>query len=289
MLRYPKEKENITHINYEPWHFRYVGIEHATKIHNSDITYEEYHANLQKIATDLSKAPTFTVKNGKVTFSSTKGTEIRYTTDLSTPKIASKPNKTELGGNNITYKAAAFKEGYSSPVTTVTITAYGDVFRDITIKDWFYSYVSDAVHQEVFNGMGNYEFAPNGTMTRAMLVQVLANISGIDPDRYSGKTSFSDVRPSKWYAPAIQWASENNIVQGMGNGQFAPEGPITREQACVIFYNHSGKASNGKLTFTDKASISSWSRDGVAFCVEKAVVCGYPDGSFRPKANATRA
>ena len=44
ILRYPKEKENITKIDYESWHFRYVGVEAATIIHNEKISFEEYYA-----------------------------------------------------------------------------------------------------------------------------------------------------------------------------------------------------------------------------------------------------
>ncbi len=44
ILRYPKEKENITGYLYEPWHYRYVGIDVAKKIHDEDITFDEYYA-----------------------------------------------------------------------------------------------------------------------------------------------------------------------------------------------------------------------------------------------------
>ena len=44
ILRYPKEKENITKIDYESWHFRYVGVEAATIIHDEKISFEEYYA-----------------------------------------------------------------------------------------------------------------------------------------------------------------------------------------------------------------------------------------------------
>lgn len=47
ILRYPKEKESITKIKYEPWHFRYVGVEHATKIYNQGICLEEYLDSLE--------------------------------------------------------------------------------------------------------------------------------------------------------------------------------------------------------------------------------------------------
>lgn len=53
ILRYPKGKESITGFNYEPWHYRYVGIEQATIIHEQGITFEEYHQNLQNEKSEL--------------------------------------------------------------------------------------------------------------------------------------------------------------------------------------------------------------------------------------------
>jgi len=43
ILRYPKDKENITGYRYEPWHYRYVGIETAKKVKESNLTYDEYY------------------------------------------------------------------------------------------------------------------------------------------------------------------------------------------------------------------------------------------------------
>lgn len=288
ILRYDSGKEDITGYNYEPWHFRYVGKTHAKEIARLGITYEEYVSKLQNIVSELSAAPQFSFKSEKVYFSS-KNKTIRYTSDTSSPSLKSKEYTTALEGKGITYKAVACKDGYTSPITTVTITEYGDVFQDISVKDWYYKNVSTAVHHGFFSGMGNYQFAPNGTMTRAMAVQVLANISGVDLKDYSTKTNFSDVNQKVWYARAISWASQNDIVKGMGNNKFAPEDPVTREQICLILYKHSGATAKTNIPFSDKESISSWAKKGVAYCAKEKIVNGYPDGSFKPKANITRA
>ncbi len=288
ILRYDKGKENITGYNYEPWHFRYVGKTHAKEIARLGITYEEYVAKMQATISALSAPPKFTYKNGKVSFSA-KNTTIHYTQDNKTPTSSSKVYTSALSGKDVTFKAIACIDHYTSPVTTVTITKYGDVFTDISVKDWYYKNVSTAVHKQLFSGMGNYKFAPNDTMTRAMAVQVLANISGVDLKNHSSKTNFTDVKSSAWYAPAISWAAENNIVAGMSKKRFAPNDAITREQICVIFYNHAGKTSDKSVSFKDAAQVSSWAKKGVAYCADTKIINGYPDGTFRPKANITRA
>lgn len=50
ILRYPKGKEDVTEITYEPWHWRYVGVENAARINASGLCFEEYIARLQTAA-----------------------------------------------------------------------------------------------------------------------------------------------------------------------------------------------------------------------------------------------
>lgn len=290
ILRYDRGKENITGYNYEPWHFRYVGKGPAKEIYDLKVTYEEYIEKLKGIQAKLSSPPSFRVTDDKISFIIPKNCEIKYTDNGATPTTTSAKYTKPLSGRDVTYKAIICYQGYESPVTTVTVTKYGDVFSDISVKDWYYDVVSSIVHKDVFQGMGNYKFAPGAPMTRAMLVQVLANISGVNLNHYKNKTLYKDVKANAWYAPAVQWATENSIVQGMGNGIFAPDLPITREQVCVIFYNHSGQSSpTASLPFLDTNKISSWAKNGVSYCAAEKIVNGYPDGSFRPKGEATRA
>ncbi len=290
ILRYDQGNEKITGYNYEPWHFRYVGLAQAKAIFQSGLTFEEYIEQLSDINLKISSPPKMTVKNGTVVLTAPIGSEIRFTTNGKKPTAASTKYTAPLNITNKTYKASVFYKGYSSDFLTITITPYGDVFTDIATSDWYYSIISDTVNQKLFQGMGNHQFMPNKTMNRAMMVQVLANISGADLSKYRNLTSYADVKKTAWYAPAIEWATKNNIVQGMGNHKFEPDAPITREQACVIFYNHSGSTQVLKDTrFSDAKTISKWAKNGVNYCASKKIINGYPDGTFRPKNSATRA
>lgn len=67
-------------------------------------------------------------------------------------------------------------------------------------------------------------------MTRAMFVQVLANkTENYDKADWVNRSRFSDVNAKQWYAAPIEWASTAEIINGMGNGKFAPNANITRE------------------------------------------------------------
>ncbi|QQR29710.1 S-layer homology domain-containing protein [Acutalibacter muris] len=102
---------------------------------------------------------------------------------------------------------------------------------------------------------------------------VLGNKAKIDPAQYT-ESSFSDVKVGKWYAPYVEWASGNGIVNGIGGGKFAPERNVTREQMAVILYNYA-KFTECDLTvqaglleqFPDGDRVSKYARyaNGVGF------------------------
>ena len=81
-------------------------------------------------------------------------------------------------------------------------------------------------------GTSDTTFEPNLTMTRAMFVVVMARMDGAEVN--NDVSSFSDVPVGTWYTGAVTWATENDLVLGVGNNQFDPNGAITREQMCVL-------------------------------------------------------
>jgi len=119
----------------------------------------------------------------------------------------------------------------STPSSNNVTTPAAQSFIDVSSSDWFYNYVRVAVASGLLNAVGNGEFAPNMPTTRAMFVTVLWRLAG-EPNGYSNN-SFSDVN-GDWYSQAVAWASANGLVNGIGNGYFAPNVNITREQMGLI-------------------------------------------------------
>ena len=168
-------------------------------------------------------------------------------------------------------------------------------FTDVTKDKWFKTYVDYAVSHGIFTGTSNNTFSPDSYITRAQFVQVLANLSGVDTSNKNVKTSFSDVPSGKWYTAAVKWASDNNIVSGMGDGVFAPDANVTREQMCVMLVNYAKfksitlKTVEAKENFADDASISSWAKTAVYACQMSDIVNGKGAGMFDPQGTGTRA
>ena len=178
----------------------------------------------------------------------------------------------------------------------VEIVDSSKLFTDVQANAWYKEYIDYAVTYGLLNGKGNGKMEPESTITRAEFVQVLANLAGVDTSNKIVSTSFSDVKSGQWYAPAVKWAAENGIVNGMTADIFAPDEKITREQMCTMLIrfieNFKGitlEKKNDKKIFADDAEISSWAKDAVYKCQVGGLVSGVSATRFAPKSNANRA
>lgn len=108
------------------------------------------------------------------------------------------------------------------------------------------------------------------------------------------QTSFTDVPTGSWYAPVVQTAHQAGLVQGTGDGRFHPEQTITRQEIAVIIMKACSRASKpnypgNSLAYSDANDISPWAKEGIAQASHAGIMSGYPDGSFHPHNQASRA
>ena len=148
-------------------------------------------------------------------------------------------------------------------------------------------------NEGIMDGVSKREFAPNETLTRAMIVKILYRIEG-EPAGYRS-SDFNDVESGRWYTGAVAWAAEKEIVKGYGNGKFGPNDPVTREQLAAILYRYtqykgwSTTAASGSLKgFADAASVSSYAVDAMNWAVDEGLLKG-ANNKLSPKSNATHA
>ena len=165
-------------------------------------------------------------------------------------------------------------------------------FSDVADSDWFYDSVKYVYEQKLMNGVSVTEFAPNANLTRAMLVTILYRIEN---EPLCGDPLFEDVEKDMWYTKSIAWASENNIVKGVGEGLFAPNANITREQIAVILYNYANfknESTDNKATldkYTDNTLVSVWAEDAIEWAVGEGIITGKTVTTLEPQGQATRA
>lgn len=162
-----------------------------------------------------------------------------------------------------------------------------------TASHWASNDITFVTARGLFSGVGDGQFNPNGNMTRAMFAVVLAKLDGADLSKYT-TSRFSDVAVGEWYAAAIEWAADNNIIGGIGDGQFAPNTNINREQMAVMlnnYINYKGytlEAVTAKASFSDSAAISSWAADAIENMQAAGLIGGKPNNLYDPKGLATR-
>ncbi len=165
-------------------------------------------------------------------------------------------------------------------------------FTDVPETAWYASYVAKAVEYGLFSGMSETEFAPEGTMTRAMLVAVIFRQAG-SPEG-AATSPFTDVIANEWYAPAVHWAYENGVVSGVSETEFGVQGSITREQLVTMLYRYAASCGcditkKAELNdFSDSGRVSDYALDAIRWAVANGILSG-SDGKLLPQGYATRA
>ena len=151
-------------------------------------------------------------------------------------------------------------------------------FEDASSAAWYHDGVHYCLDAGLMTGVGGGRFAPEGGMTRAMLVAVLYRLEG-EPDA-DGGAAFTDVAADAWYAEAVGWAAAEGIVDGYGDGRFGPDDALTREQLAAILYRYAryrglAAAADEALTrYADAAQIADYAVSALHWACGSGLVGG---------------
>ena len=177
----------------------------------------------------------------------------------------------------------------------LTGTAVLSRYADVPPGEWYGAAIDYADMRSLMNGTGNSAFRPSGTLTRAMFVTILGRMAGVREADYPG-TSFRDVAAGTWYAPYVEWGARKGIVNGVGDGAFEPDSPVTREQMAALIARYADSAQlqlpagvGARSAFRDAGRISGWAFDSVERMRETGLLNGDTQGNFNPLSGATRA
>ncbi len=181
--------------------------------------------------------------------------------------------------------------------------SYGDHCGSLTFTDmpvygnWAHEGIDFVVTRGLFNGMSKDTFAPDKTMTRAMLVTVLWRCAGEPEAQWA---EFSDVPIDRWYSKAVAWGAEEGVITGYTDGTFRPDNQITREQLATILFRFAPlmemdpKDRMELDSFPDAQKVQSYAKEALCWAVAKGFVNGVYHSStgetfLRPDSSATRA
>ena len=148
-------------------------------------------------------------------------------------------------------------------------------FKDVPQNSWFASAVQYVTSSSLMNGTSTTAFSPNATMSRGMLMTVLA--------RYAGESTEGG---TVWYEKGMNWAKNKGISDGS-----APNRNITREQLAAMLYRYAGEPDGAAdlSAYADAGSVSAYAEKAVQWCVKNGILTGKTSSTLAPKATATRA
>lgn len=148
-------------------------------------------------------------------------------------------------------------------------------FSDVASSDWYYEAVEYVCAKGLMDGVAEGSFAPNGTLTRAMVWTILARASGVDTD---GGAS--------WYAKAQEWAAAKGVSDGEN-----PDAAITREEFVTMLWRLAGEPvyTADLSRVPDAGSISTWAQQAMCWAWATGLVEGDETGAVSPAASASRA
>lgn len=181
----------------------------------------------------------------------------------------------KLGTADSSSSNSTFKPGQGGQPNQNGSQATVGSFKDVPQNSWFASAVQYVTSNSLMNGTSTTAFSPSATMSRGMLMTVLA--------RYAGESTEGG---TVWYEKGMDWAKNKGISDGS-----APNRNITREQLAAMLYRYAGELDGAAdlSAYTDAGSVSAYAEKAVQWCVKNGILTGKTSSTLAPKATATRA
>lgn len=181
----------------------------------------------------------------------------------------------KLGTTDSSSSMSTFKPGQGGQPNQNGSQATVGSFKDVPQNSWFASAVQYVTSNSLMNGTSTTAFSPSATMSRGMLMTVLA--------RYAGESTEGG---TVWYEKGMNWAKNKGISDGS-----APNRNITREQLAAMLYRYAGEPDGAAdlSANTDAGSVSAYAEKAVQWCVKNGILTGKTSSTLAPEATATRA
>lgn len=190
-----------------------------------------------------------------------------------------------MPGGKVTVEASFIREGGQTQTPQTT-------FADVPASAWYYDAVEYVYENGLMSGVSGGRFAPDDTLTRAMLVQTLYAMEGRPAAASAG---FADVASGDWYASAVNWAAANGVVSGVSETGFGPNNALTREQLALILYRfaqykgYDVTGTSDLAAYADGSSVSSWAAEAMGWAVDAGLISGVGGNQIAPTGTASRA
>ena len=236
----------------------------------------------------------FEVKDIKLTKKSDDRYELTFTV-----KDAPKDMKIDVNGNNVKYNID--KDGNAKVVydlrnlkndTKLKLKITADGYKEFTYE----KEVKDIKEIKTFNqyvvGYPDGTFGPEKNITRAEAVAMFTRLVRGKVESNSRTTRYSDAN-NQWYSDALNYATEKGYISGYTDGRFNPNANMTREEFAQMISKYVAenvkKVENNTLISFKDVSDKNWSKSAIQDALERGIIKGYEDGTFKGDKDITRA
>ena len=229
----------------------------------------------------------------KVPYLYGNNTFISYDDAASVAKKAELANELGLAGVGFWELSQDSKEVLIESAYNTLAGLWVNPFFDVQTTDWYYVAVRFVSENGLMAGISPTTFSPNTPITRGMFATLLHRLEGTP--KVNQSAPFADVSKEAYYADAVAWAYQNEILHGHENNLFAPDTPITREQAAAVLFRYAEyKGYDTKKTadlsaFSDAASISPYALSAMQWASATGLISGRTETRLEPAQTTSRA
>lgn len=160
---------------------------------------------------------------------------------------------------------------------TIVVEDNVQTFTDVSADRWSKEAIDFVASRGLFRGNGDGTMNPSGTMSRAMVAQVLYNL---DRDSTSGiPANYSDADQLLWFSDAVGWASSVGLMNGQPDGRFHGNDPVTKEQIVTVLYRYAQRkgmdvSASVPLDFPDSDQIDPYAKEAMQWAVAVGLIKG---------------
>ena len=172
---------------------------------------------------------------------------------------------------------------------SLSVPVLASRYNDVSDDAWYAGAVDALLEKGIMIGVENNNFAPENTFTRAALATVLYRMAGTPA--VTGEDEFSDTENGKWYSDAVLWASQNDIVNGIGGGLYGTNNAATQEQLITMLWRDAGSYVLDREKYASEEGVENeahkWAFDAVVWGKAEALLTDAIE--FEPQKEASRA
>ena len=224
----------------------------------------------------------------------TENTAVLYLADGTQKEMTEEPTMEEIQEAAEQPASEPIVEEDAQAETNSDSYTGGELFTDVKKENWFYPAVSYVMNKGLMTGMVNGGFAPNEELSKVQFAVVLYRMEGSPEVSLSANTLA--IPENAYYAPAVFWADQTGLFDGLQGTSIKPEDKITREEMITMLFRYAQQKGfdtqeRADLSqFADAEKVSPSAKEAVSWAVATGMISGEgKDRLLNPHGSASRA